>query len=164
AAVPCTKLTGKWLFPRAALERWAGGRSAHAHARPRADAAKHSSTGSSRPRARRRSRITRSTGGKCSSPMPMRRGVMLAPLAAAPRGPGTIPGPAVAPEPALLHAAGSLRTALTEVAAAFEAASAQRVRAKYGPSGTLKDEILGGAHAEVFASANMEHPQALATA
>src|SRR6202022_3005663 len=32
------------------------------------------------------------------------------------------------------------------------------------PSGTLKDEIAGGAHAEVFASANMEHPQALATA
>ena len=22
AAVPCTKLTGKWLFPKAALERW----------------------------------------------------------------------------------------------------------------------------------------------
>jgi excisionase family DNA binding protein len=32
AAVPCTKVTGKWLFPKAALERWlvAG----LAHARP----------------------------------------------------------------------------------------------------------------------------------
>ena len=38
------------------------------------------------------------------------------------------------------------------------------MQAKYGPSGLLKDEIAGGASAEVFASANMEHPQALATA
>jgi len=72
--------------------------------------------------------------------------------------------PAMAEETILLHAAGSLRGTLTEVAGAFEAASGQRVQAKYGPSGTLKDEIAGGAHAEVFASANMEHPQALATA
>jgi molybdate transport system substrate-binding protein len=69
----------------------------------------------------------------------------------------TISVPAVASEPGLLHAAGSLRTALTEVAGAFEPSSGQRVQAKYGPSGTLKDEIAGGAHAEVFASANMEH-------
>jgi ABC-type molybdate transport system substrate-binding protein len=93
----------------------------------------------------------------------MRRGVMLARLAVT-LAAATIAVPAVASEPVLLHAAGSLRTALTEVAAAFEAASGQRVQAKYGPSGTLKDEILGGANAEVFASANMEHPQALATA
>jgi molybdate transport system substrate-binding protein len=72
--------------------------------------------------------------------------------------------PAVAAEPIVLYAAGSLRSALTEVAGAFEAASGQKVEAKYGPSGTLKDEIAGGARAEVFASANMEHPQALATA
>jgi molybdate transport system substrate-binding protein len=71
---------------------------------------------------------------------------------------------AVASEPVLLHAAGSLRSALTEVASAFEAASGQKVDAKYGPSGTLKDEIAGGTRAEVFASANMEHPQALAAA
>jgi molybdate transport system substrate-binding protein len=76
----------------------------------------------------------------------------------------TIAVPALASEPVLLHAAGSLRTALTEMTGAFEAASGQRVQAKYGPSGTLKDEIAGGAHAEVFASANMEHPQALAMA
>jgi molybdenum ABC transporter molybdate-binding protein len=69
--------------------------------------------------------------------------------------------PAIASEPVLLHAAGSLRTALTEVASAFEATSGQKVQAKYGPSGTLKDEIVGGARAEVFASANMAHPQAL---
>jgi ABC-type molybdate transport system substrate-binding protein len=71
---------------------------------------------------------------------------------------------AVASEPVLLHAAGSLRSALTEVASAFEAASGQKVDAKYGPSGTLKDETAGGMRAEVFASANMEHPKALAAA
>ena len=37
----------------------------------------------------------------------------------------TIAVPAVASEPVLLHAAGSLRTALTEVTEAFEAASGQ---------------------------------------
>ena len=76
----------------------------------------------------------------------------------------TMTSPAIASDPVFLHAAGSLRGALTEVSGAFEAASGQRVQAKYGPSGTLKDEIAGGARAEVFASANMEHPQALATA
>jgi ABC-type molybdate transport system substrate-binding protein len=67
-------------------------------------------------------------------------------------------------ESVLLHAAGSLRGALTEVAGAFEAATGAKVQAKYGPSGLLKDEIAGGGKAEVFASANMEHPRALAQA
>ena len=70
--------------------------------------------------------------------------------------------PAMAEETALLHAAGSLRAALTEVAKDFEAASLGKVQAKFGASGLLKDEIATGAKAEVFASANMEHPQALA--
>lgn len=64
----------------------------------------------------------------------------------------------------LLHAAGSLRGALTEVAGAFEAATKVTVQAKFGASGLLKDEIEAGQRAEVFASANMEHPQALANA
>jgi molybdate transport system substrate-binding protein len=72
--------------------------------------------------------------------------------------------PACADEPVLLHAAGSLRAALTEVTTAFEAATGVRVQAKFGPSGVLRDEIAGGAPAEVFASANMEHPSALAKA
>ena len=49
--------------------------------------------------------------------------------------------PAGAADPVLLHAAGSLRSALTEVAAAFEAAAGHKVQAKFGASGTLKDEI-----------------------
>jgi len=69
-----------------------------------------------------------------------------------------------AADPVLLHAAGSLRSALTEVASAYQAASGQIVQAKFGPSGTLKDEIASGARTEIFASANMEHPRALAAA
>ncbi|HEY0851326.1 MAG TPA: molybdate ABC transporter substrate-binding protein [Bradyrhizobium sp.] len=65
-------------------------------------------------------------------------------------------------EPVLLHAAGSLRGALTEVATAFGAEAGTKVEAKYGPSGTLRDEIAAGSRAQVFASANMEHPQSLA--
>jgi molybdenum ABC transporter molybdate-binding protein len=60
-----------------------------------------------------------------------------------------------------LYAAGSLKAALTGVATAFEAASANKVLVKYGPSGLLREEIAGGAAAHVFASANMEHPQSL---
>ena len=70
--------------------------------------------------------------------------------------------PAMAEETVLLYAAGSLRAALTEVARDFEAAGLGTVQPKFGASGLLKDEIAAGAKAEVFASANMEHPQALA--
>lgn len=71
---------------------------------------------------------------------------------------------ASATEAVHLYAAGSLRSALNEVAGAYVAASRQEVQAKYGASGLLKDEIAGGARADVFASANMEHPRALAAA
>jgi molybdate transport system substrate-binding protein len=63
-----------------------------------------------------------------------------------------------------LYAAGSLRGALTEVGRAFEDNSGHHIAAKFGPSGVLKDEIAGGAGADVFASANMEHPTALSDA
>lgn len=72
---------------------------------------------------------------------------------------------AVAPtDPITLYAAGSLKAALTDVAKAYEAQTGGRVLGKYGPSGLLKDEIAAGAKADLFASANMEHPQALADA
>ena len=61
---------------------------------------------------------------------------------------GLLTTPANASDPVLLHAAGS----------------ALKVLAKFGASGLLRDEISGGAKAEVFASANMEHPQGLAKA
>jgi molybdate transport system substrate-binding protein len=60
-----------------------------------------------------------------------------------------------------LYAASSLRGALTDAAKAFEAKAGNKVAAKFGPSGALKNEIAGGANVQLFASANMEHPQAL---
>jgi molybdate transport system substrate-binding protein len=63
-----------------------------------------------------------------------------------------------------LYAAGSRREALDDTAKAFEHSSGVKVETKYGPSGLLKDAIAGGALADVFASANMEHPRALAQA
>ena len=72
--------------------------------------------------------------------------------------------PVVAADVVQLYAAGSLRAALNDVAAAFQTSSGVAVQAKYGPSGILKDEIAGGAKADVFASANMAHPQALSAA
>jgi ABC-type molybdate transport system substrate-binding protein len=53
-----------------------------------------------------------------------------------------------------LYAAGN-------VAKAYQAMTGNKIDAKYGPSGILKNEICAGATANVFASANMEHPQAL---
>ena len=76
----------------------------------------------------------------------------------------TMTTPVLAADPVLLHAAGSLRFALSEVIAAYEVAAGVTVRPTFGASGTLKDRIAKGERAEVFASANMEHPQALADA
>ena len=52
--------------------------------------------------------------------------------------------PVTAQEVVLLHAAGSLRAALTEVASNFEAAGGPKVQTKFGPSGLLKNEIAAG--------------------
>ena len=69
--------------------------------------------------------------------------------------------PSASADTVALYAAGSLRAALTDVAKAYEAKSGHKIDGKYGPSGLLKDEIAGGAKADVFASANMSHPRAL---
>jgi len=69
-------------------------------------------------------------------------------------------GPATA-ETVQLYAAGSLKDALGDVAKAYEAKSGHKVAMKFGPSGLLKTEIADGAKADIFASANMEHPKAL---
>jgi ABC-type molybdate transport system substrate-binding protein len=67
-----------------------------------------------------------------------------------------------AAEPVRLAAAGSLRAALAEVAQAFERApGGGAVTQTYAPSGLLRQRIAGGEPFEVFASANMEHPEAV---
>jgi molybdate transport system substrate-binding protein len=73
--------------------------------------------------------------------------------------------PAAQPTDLAVFAAGSLRAPMTEIAQAFEAKHpARRVVLTFGASGLLKDRIQKGEHADVFASANMDHPQALAAA
>jgi len=68
-----------------------------------------------------------------------------------------------AAEERIVHvSAGSLRGALSEAAAAFTRATGIRVEQTFKASGTLKNEIEAGGRADVFTSANMEHPQALA--
>jgi len=69
---------------------------------------------------------------------------------------------AAAQEPVRLYAAGSLRAALLEVGGAFERDAGIKILGQFGPSGLLRDRIAKGERAEVFASANMEHPQSLA--
>src|SRR5262249_42721384 len=66
-----------------------------------------------------------------------------------------------AQEPVRLYAAGSLRVALTEVAGAFEKQEGVPVKSEFGASGLLRERIEKGAPAEVFASADMGHPQTL---
>src|SRR3954462_4666055 len=63
-----------------------------------------------------------------------------------------------------LFAAGSLREPLTEVARLFEAREGAQVVTRFGASGLLRDEIAAKGGADVFASANMEHPRSLAEA
>lgn len=63
-----------------------------------------------------------------------------------------------------LYAAGSLKAALTEAAQAFEASSGAKVTTVFGASGLLRERIENGEKADVFASANMKHPQTLAAA
>jgi molybdate transport system substrate-binding protein len=73
---------------------------------------------------------------------------------------------ASAQTPALtVYAAGSLRAALTQIGQDFEATpGGVKVSFVFGASGLLRDRLQAGERADVFASANMEHPRALADA
>jgi len=61
-----------------------------------------------------------------------------------------------------VFAAGSLRGPITQAAQAFEKANpGTRVALTFGASGLLRDRIAAGESVDVFASANMAHPQSL---
>jgi ABC-type molybdate transport system substrate-binding protein len=66
-----------------------------------------------------------------------------------------------AQQPASVYAAGSLRAPLTAIAAEFEKESGQPLKLTFGASGLLRDRIVTGEPADVLASANVEHPEAL---
>ncbi|MGL1834952.1 molybdate ABC transporter substrate-binding protein [Rhodocyclaceae bacterium SMB388] len=63
-----------------------------------------------------------------------------------------------------LHAAGSLRAVLTEVGEAFTNKTGHPVAATFAASGLLRQRIESGEPAQVFASANVSHPETLAAA
>jgi molybdate transport system substrate-binding protein len=63
-----------------------------------------------------------------------------------------------------LHAAGSLRAAMTEIGHAYTEAYGMPVEAKFGGSGLLKDRLAAGEPGDVVASADMGHPQSLTRA
>ncbi|ART55636.1 molybdate ABC transporter substrate-binding protein [Acidovorax carolinensis] len=64
--------------------------------------------------------------------------------------------------PVQVYAAGSLREALTEIARQHEARTGQPVALTFGASGLLRERIEKGEPAQVFASADTDHPQRLA--
>ncbi|KFZ39181.1 molybdate ABC transporter substrate-binding protein [Shewanella mangrovi] len=63
-----------------------------------------------------------------------------------------------------LRAAGSLKAAMTEIVGDYQAATQQKVSAQFAPSGLLRKRIEAGEKVDIFASANMKHPQALVAA
>jgi ABC-type molybdate transport system substrate-binding protein len=61
-----------------------------------------------------------------------------------------------------VYAAGSLRAVLSEIAADFEARpDGAPVHLVFGAAGLLRERLLAGEAADLFASASLEHPQAL---
>jgi molybdate transport system substrate-binding protein len=64
--------------------------------------------------------------------------------------------------PVKVFAAGSLTGAMTAVIELYKQKTGVEVHAEFGPAGLLRERIEGGDKPDVFASANMAHPQALA--
>jgi molybdenum ABC transporter molybdate-binding protein len=75
-----------------------------------------------------------------------------APVAASPAAP-----------PVQVYAAGSLRGALNAIASDYEVRTGQKIALTYGPSGLLRERLEKGEPGQVFASADTEHPQRLAS-
>lgn len=69
-----------------------------------------------------------------------------------------LPGPAIQ-----VYAAGSLREVLTAIASEHEARTGQKMVLTFGASGLLRERIEKGEAAQVFASADTEHPRRLAS-
>lgn len=68
------------------------------------------------------------------------------------------------PTPVVVFAAGSLRDTLSTIARDFQAAQGQPLTLRFAASGLLRDSIERGEPAQVFASADTDHPQRLARA
>jgi molybdenum ABC transporter molybdate-binding protein len=78
--------------------------------------------------------------------------------------PGVLLGFAMTPalaDEVTLFAAGSLKAALSDVAAAYSSTYRISVATRFGPSGLMRERIEAVEVAHVFASANMRHPRTL---
>ncbi|MBL1456693.1 MAG: molybdate ABC transporter substrate-binding protein [Methylophaga sp.] len=62
-----------------------------------------------------------------------------------------------------LYAAGSLKTALSEILNDYRHLHDIQINSQFGPSGLLREAIETGETVDIFVSANMAHPQTLAT-
>jgi len=60
-----------------------------------------------------------------------------------------------------VYCAGSLREVLLEIAGRFKEKYGSEVEITSGPSGMLRERIESGDRPDIFASANMEHPEKL---
>jgi molybdenum ABC transporter molybdate-binding protein len=79
---------------------------------------------------------------------------------------GALAGTAQAADtaPLKIYAAGSLTGALTAVAEEYTRQTGQPIAFAFGPAGLMRERIEKGEPADLFASANMAHPQTLADA
>jgi molybdate transport system substrate-binding protein len=64
-------------------------------------------------------------------------------------------------EPLTIFGAGSLREAITQIGQAFEKDTGIPVKTAFGYSGTMRERIEKGEHADILASADMGHPEKL---
>jgi ABC-type molybdate transport system substrate-binding protein len=74
------------------------------------------------------------------------------------------PSPAAGAAPLRIYAAGSLRESLTEIARLYETGTGTKAELTFGASGLLRERIEKGEPAQVFASADTQHPETLAAA
>lgn len=75
---------------------------------------------------------------------------------------GLISNAVAADAPVKVFAAGSLTGAMTAVIRLYKEKTGREVQAEFGPAGLLRERIENGERPDVFASANMAHPQKLA--
>lgn len=66
-------------------------------------------------------------------------------------------------DPLHIYAAGSLTAAFTDMVKAFPAAEGGVATPVFGPSGVLREKIEHGDPVDLFASADMEQPRAIAS-
>jgi ABC-type molybdate transport system substrate-binding protein len=72
-----------------------------------------------------------------------------------------VASPAMAEEPLRLFGAGSLREVLSEIAGAYTRETGRAVTTAFGFSGLMRERIERGEAADLFASADMGHPERL---